>query len=234
MKERIFYSSALSLLISALVLRGLFFGFSVDSLFSSVNTHYYDDWLGLYLPFTQSYGLFLFMAIAVASILVTHLYEKVIMTLFTHFHDANMHIMEESLQQIISTDRRTAIYRQYGVSGPMRVWVTIVRLVIVISLMLTLVAPFAGYWPFSIDAIFIIIPLLLLLWFVKYLFTHKLFALHLHNSDLIGLLTISLLGLTVLPAMIALYLFTSMVLHSLIQQILNTQRMGTRTYATKK
>lgn len=234
MKERLFYISALSILISALLSRGLFFGFSFDSIFSSVNTHYYHDWLGLYLPFTQSYGLFLFIAISVASILVTHLYEKVTTTLFTHLHDANLQILRESRNDILSTVRRNAIYSQHSVSGSLRVCVTLVRLVIVISLMLTLVAPFAGYWPFAVDAIFITTPTLLLLWIVKYFLTHKLFAFHLHNSDLIGLLTISLIGMLVLPAMIALYLFTSMVLHSLIQQILNNQRMGSYTYETTK
>jgi|GEM_PF-4925176 hypothetical protein len=234
MNERIFYISALSVLTGALLLRGLFFGFSFDSIFSSVNTHYYNDWLGLYLPFTQAYGLSLFLTIAIASILVTYLYEKVVMTLFAHLHNANLQIMFESQTDTVSNERRTIIDTQHGVSGSLRVWVTLVRLVIFISLMLTLIAPFAGYWPFTVEPIFIAAPTLSLLWCVKYFVTNKLFSLHLHNSDLIGLVTISVLGMLVLPEMIALYLFTSMALHTLIQQILNTQRMGTYTYETTK
>lgn len=233
MKERLFYLSALIIVFTALLSRGLIFGFSVDGIFSSVNTHYYHDWLGLYLPFTQSYGLFLFMAIAVASVLVSYLYEKVVMTRFAHLHSANHHIFSESKNGNVSIDRRNAIYAQHNVSGTLRVCVTLVRLVIVISLMLTLVAPFAGYWPFTVDAIFITTPMMLLLWCVKYLLTPRLFSLTVYNSDLIGLVTISLLAMFVLPAMIALYLFTSMILHSLIQQIQNTQQMGTYTYETK-
>lgn len=234
MNERIFYLSAFFAVFIAIAFRGLFFGFSLESIFSSVNTQYYDSWLTLYLPFTQAYGLVLFLAIAIASIALTHLYEKLITNLFPHFYQANLQLMHETQHDILSTERRNVIYQQHGVTSSLRVYVTLVRLIIVISLMITLVAPFAGYWPFSVQPIYVTAPMLILLWAVKYFLTPNLFALHLHNSNLISLLTITLLSMLLLPAMIALYLFTSMVLHSLIQHILNTQRMGTYTYETSK